>query len=112
MCNRKAKTRTTSETRIIAGISFGAIDDYLRSVAAISLATCRARTRSPGPKDIAATRACPPPPFFSQSEARLISGGTSFHGFVPTDTFARVGDALTPTEKSASGYRKYGMNLL
>src|SRR5271168_5085197 len=67
------------------------------SVAAISWATCRARTRSPGPSEIAATRACPPPPYFSQSDARLTSGGISFHGFVPTETFARAGEALTPT---------------
>src|SRR5580698_10031867 len=78
---------------------------FARRVAAISLATSRARTRSPGPSDIAATRACPPPPYFSHSEARFTSGGISFHGFVPTDTFARAGDALTPTELMASGYR-------
>lgn len=32
-------------------------DAYRRSVAAISFATCRARTKSPGPNEIAATRA-------------------------------------------------------
>src|ERR1700690_403153 len=106
MFHKKAKTRTTNVTRIVAEMSLGAIADYLRSVVAISLATWRARTRSPGPNEMAATRAWPPPPFFSQSDARLISGGTSFHGFVPTETFARVGEALTPTEKSASGNKK------
>src|SRR5271168_2894319 len=82
------------------------------SVAAISWATCLARTRSPGPSEIAATRACPPPPYFSHSEARFTSADASFQGLVPTETLARSGEELTPTEYSASGNKKYGTNLL
>src|SRR5277367_2189613 len=82
------------------------------SVAAISWATCRARTRSPGPSEMAATRACPPPPYFSHSEARFTSAEASFQGLVPTETLARSGEELTPTEYSASGNKKYGTNLL
>src|SRR5215469_2396441 len=70
---------------------------FFLSVSAISCAACRARCKSSGANEIAATRACPPPPYFSHSEARFTSAGASFHGFVPTDTFARIGEALSPT---------------
>ena len=64
----------------------------------MSSAAARARATSPGGKEMAATRACPPPPYFSQSEARLTPAEASFQGLVPTETLVRVEDALTPTE--------------
>jgi hypothetical protein len=72
-------------------------DHWWRKVAAISLATLRARTISPGPSEMAATRACPPPPYFSHSDARFTSAEASFQGLVPTEIFDRAGEALTPT---------------
>jgi len=59
------------ETRAAAHtISF---EVYARRTAVSSRATCRARGRSPGSNEIAATRGWPPPPYFSASEARFLS---------------------------------------
>src|SRR5271169_4992607 len=108
-----AAARHTKLTKIEMPHSFRAkIYLFRLSVAAISWATCRARTKSPGPSEIAATRACPPPPYFSHSEARFTSADASFQGLVPTETLARSGEEVTPTEYSASGNKKYGTNLL
>src|ERR1700730_1007231 len=66
-------------------------------------ATSRARARSPGAKEMAETRWWPPPPYRSASVARLASAFAKFHGFVPSETFARTLDALTLTEYTHSG---------
>src|SRR5262249_46596940 len=63
---------------------------------AISRAAARALSNSPGLNEIAATTACPPPPYCSQSFARLWRRSRGDHGLVPTDTLARNGDWLTP----------------
>src|SRR5208282_1493909 len=85
---------------------------FARSTAARSRATCRARSKSCGSNEIAETRGCPPPPYCSASDAKFWSAVAWFHGFVPRDTFARTGDALTLTEYTPSGCSKYGINLL
>src|SRR3984957_3059315 len=69
-----------------------------RRSATSSRATSLARGISCGSKDMADTRAWPPPPNFSASEARLASAFARFQGFVLRETFARTADALTLTE--------------
>src|SRR5262245_44930431 len=65
---------------------------------AISRAAARALSRSSGLKEIAATTAWPPPPYCSQILARLCFRSFVVQGFVPTDTFAREVERLTPTQ--------------
>src|SRR6202023_1290186 len=74
-----------------------------RRTATSFCATSRARGRSLGSKEMAATRGCPPPPYCSASEARFLSAVAWFHGFVPSETLARCADELTLTEKTHSG---------
>src|SRR5580704_10660283 len=76
---------------------------YARSSAAISRATSRARARSEGLREIAATLGWPPPPNFSASDARFFSAEPGFQGLEPMEILARVADALMPTE-----YREWG----
>src|SRR5262249_13903781 len=48
-------------------------------------------------KEIAPTRACPPPPYRSHTFARFTTGGDGAQGFDPTDTFTRKLLLLRPT---------------
>src|SRR5215469_11110998 len=79
---------------------------FVRRTVARSRATCLARSRFSGSNEIADTRGWPPPPYFSARVARFWSAVVWFQGFVPNDTFARVGEALTLTEYTASGCKR------
>src|SRR5262249_53680149 len=82
-------------------IEIGFVDHCLKSCcnfSAISRAAARATSSSPGLNEIAATTACPPPPYCSHSFARLWRRSRVLHGFVPTETLARKVDWLTPTQ--------------
>ena len=71
-----------------------------RSSARISTAARRARSALSGGKEIAPTRAWPPPPYRSQMVARftIFSAGTLVHGLEPTATLVRKLERLRPTE--------------
>src|SRR5215469_11135370 len=79
---------------------------FVRRTVARSRATCLARSRFSGSNEIADTRGWPPPPYFSARVARFWSAVVWFQGFVPNDTLARVGEALTLTEYTASGCKR------
>src|SRR6201999_4591753 len=81
---------------------------WARSSLTISAAAARARSPWSGGKEMAPTRACPPPPYRSQICARftISSGRALVHGFEPTATLVRKLDLLRPTLYVASGCRK------
>src|SRR5436305_11298033 len=74
-----------------------------RSSETISCAARLASSCSLTLKEIAPTRACPPPPYLSQTLARFTTGGDVAHGFDPTDTLTRKLLLLKPTLYMDSG---------
>src|SRR5579883_668602 len=68
-----------------------------RSSSTISKAARRASSCFVTSKEMAPTRACPPPPYRSQTLARFTVGSIGAQGFDPTETFTRKLLLLKPT---------------
>ena len=64
-----AEEAARTESRIPTAADYAALAP--RKAAVKSLATCRARSKSCGSNEIADTLGCPPPPYFSASDARF-----------------------------------------